>query len=101
MNRWLKSSFNRKQPRAVRPATRQVKLGVEHLEDRLVPSGNPLNFLIGMANVDAKYASLGGSKGFLGAPTSAIQQAPDGAGVFQDYKNGDIYWTSYSGAHEM
>jgi hypothetical protein len=97
----LKSLFHRQHRRAFRPATRQITLGVENLEDRLVPSGNPLNFLIGSINVEAKYASLGGAQGFLGAPTSAIQQAPDGVGVFQDYKNGDIYWTSYSGAHEM
>jgi hypothetical protein len=49
----------------------------------------------------AKYASLGGTNSFLGAPTSSIQTTPDGVGEFQDYQNGVIYYSPFSGAHEV
>lgn len=48
--------------------------------------------------IDAKYASLGGSAGFMGAPTSATTKSADGVGYYRHYQGGSIFYTSATGA---
>ncbi|HEX2057471.1 MAG TPA: galactose oxidase-like domain-containing protein [Actinomycetota bacterium] len=54
-----------------------------------------------MTAIDDKYASLGGSSGFLGNPVSPEQATPDGAGRFRHYQGGSIYWHPATAAHEV
>lgn len=49
--------------------------------------------------IDAKYASLGGSRGVLGLPTTAEHKLWGGA--YRAYQVGSIYWTASTGAHEI
>ncbi len=51
--------------------------------------------------INARYAALGGAAGVLGAATGAVQVCPDRVGYYQHYKNGSIYWSPGSGAHEV
>jgi CubicO group peptidase (beta-lactamase class C family) len=51
--------------------------------------------------IGEKYAQLGGASGFLGAATSAETVCPDQTGHFRLYKNGSIYWTPATDAHEV
>lgn len=51
--------------------------------------------------IDKKYALLGGSGSFLGAPLGAEQATTDKKGFYRKYQNGVIYWTQDTGAHEM
>jgi LGFP repeat len=51
--------------------------------------------------ISDKYASLGGTSGFLGAPTGPESEAPDGSGRLRHYQNGDIYWSPETAAHEV
>lgn len=60
---------------------------------------NPREFATLMIN--ARYQTLGGSKGFLGAATTAVTACPDGIGYFRHHKNGSIYWSPSTGAHEV
>lgn len=53
------------------------------------------------AMIKAKYAALGGAKGFLGAAKSVITACPDGVGSFQHFAGGSIYWSPRTGAHEI
>lgn len=50
--------------------------------------------------IAAKYASLGGAAGWLGATTTPTTVCPDGVGYFHHYKGGSIYWHPATGAHE-
>jgi uncharacterized protein with LGFP repeats len=47
------------------------------------------------------YDQLGGPGGVLGFPTSDETVAPDGAGRFNDFTVGSIYWSLTTGAHEV
>jgi hypothetical protein len=51
-----------------------------------------------VAAIEAKYASLGGSAGFMGAPTSLTIKAADGVGYYSHYQGGSIFYTSATGA---
>jgi hypothetical protein len=51
--------------------------------------------------IDDKYAALGGSRGFLGAPAAEERTTPDGAGRYRHYRSGSIYWSPGTGAHEV
>src|SRR5436309_77373 len=51
--------------------------------------------------ISEKYAGLGGSSGFLGAPTSEERPTADGIGRYRDYQGGSIYWTPQTCAHEI
>ncbi len=51
------------------------------------------------AAIDTKYASLGGSSGFLGEPTDS--EAAASSGRFRSYQGGSIYWSMPTGAHEV
>ena len=54
-----------------------------------------------MSDIDVKYAQLGGAAGFLGAPTTAENTAPDGVGRYRHYQGGSVYWSPATGAHEV
>ena len=54
-----------------------------------------------MSDIDTKYAALGGSGGWLGAPTTAEQVCPDGIGHYRHYQHGSIYWSPATHAHEV
>jgi hypothetical protein len=51
--------------------------------------------------IDVKYASLGGSAGFLGAASGTEKTSADGTGTFRNYANGSIYFHTATGAHEV
>jgi hypothetical protein len=53
------------------------------------------------SQIDDKYASLGGSGGFLGMPLTAELTAPDRVGHYRHYRGGSIYWHPQTGAHEV
>jgi M6 family metalloprotease-like protein len=53
------------------------------------------------AAIAYKYATLGGASGFLGSATSAVTPVGDGAGYYQKFQNGAIYWTQATSAHEV
>ena len=48
-----------------------------------------------------KYAALGGSAGFLGPVVAAEKANSDKRGRVARYRNGNIYWTSSTGAREV
>ena len=54
-----------------------------------------------MSDIDVKYAALGGPGGWLGTATTEELIAPDGIGHYRHYRNGSIYWSPSSGAHEV
>jgi hypothetical protein len=49
----------------------------------------------------AEYAALGAEGGFLGYPVTDERPTPDGAGRYNHFQNGSIYWSYASGAHEV
>ena len=51
--------------------------------------------------ISRKYAQMGGSRGVLGAPVQGEHGLPDGRGRRARYANGNIYWTSATGAREV
>ncbi len=51
--------------------------------------------------VERRHCELGGSSGFLGAPTTGVLPTPDRIGRFQYYTGGSIYWTAATGAREV
>ena len=52
-------------------------------------------------SIAAHYAELGGPAGLLGYPTTDETTTPDGAGRFNHFTGGSIYWTPATGAHEV
>jgi uncharacterized protein with LGFP repeats len=52
-----------------------------------------------MSTIEDKYAALGGTRGFLGQPTTPEQGLPDRRGRHRDYQHGVIYWSPETGAH--
>ena len=54
-----------------------------------------------MSAISQKYNELGGSKSFLGKPTTPERQAPDGVGRYRHYQHGSIYFHPNTGAHEV
>ncbi len=48
-----------------------------------------------------EYAALGGSSGLLGGLVQAEKAASDHRGRYAVYRNGRIYWTPTTGAHEV
>jgi hypothetical protein len=51
--------------------------------------------------IEQKWAQLGWEQGFLGFPTTDETTAPDGAGRYNHFRGGSIYWTPQTGAHEV
>ncbi|MBX7097260.1 MAG: hypothetical protein K1X89_06095 [Myxococcaceae bacterium] len=47
------------------------------------------------------YALLGGCGSFLGAPTTDELGTPDGRGRYNHFQGGSIYFTFFTGAHEV
>src|ERR1044071_2602446 len=51
--------------------------------------------------IGEKWQSLGGAGGILGAPTTSETGTSDGAGRYNHFAKGSIYWTPKTGAHEV
>jgi M6 family metalloprotease-like protein len=51
--------------------------------------------------IHQKWASLGWERSFLGYPTTDESSAPGGAGRYNNFQGGSIYWASATGAHEI
>jgi hypothetical protein len=51
--------------------------------------------------IRAKYLELGAEASFLGYPTTDETATPDGAGRFNHFQAGSIYWTARTWAHEV
>jgi uncharacterized protein with LGFP repeats len=51
--------------------------------------------------IRAEYQALGGPSGFLGYPITDEIGTPDGVGRFNHFQYGSIYWTAWTGAHEV
>lgn len=51
--------------------------------------------------IRVKWAQLGGTRSFLGYPTTDETGTPDGRGRFNLFENGSIYWTPEFGAFEV
>jgi uncharacterized protein with LGFP repeats len=51
--------------------------------------------------IGKKWQSLGGERGFLGAPLNDETGTPDGVGRYNHFQYGSIYWTPQTGAHEV
>ena len=51
--------------------------------------------------IGKKWQELGGSRSFLGNPTTDETGTPDGVGRFNHFEGGSIYWTPQTGAHEV
>jgi len=51
--------------------------------------------------IRAKYAALGWEKSFLGYPLTNETTTPDGYGRYNHFQGGSIYWSPYTGAHEV
>jgi hypothetical protein len=66
---------------------------LEALENRLVPSVTPQ----AIAAINADYAA----NPFLGTAVTKYLDTPDHVGAYRDYQNGSIYYSPYSGAHEV
>jgi len=52
-------------------------------------------------DIAIKWQSLGGQKGFLGAPLTNETAAPDGVGRYNHFEHGSIYWRPNSKAFEI
>lgn len=51
--------------------------------------------------INLEYTNLGGASGFLGSPTTAVSNCPDGEGFYRHFNGGSIYWHPAVGAHEV
>ena len=55
----------------------------------------------GAGAIQVRHNELGGSAGWLGAPTTGFQCGLRDYGCFQGYQNGSIYWTPATGARPV
>ncbi len=51
--------------------------------------------------INNKHDSIGGDTGLLGIAVEELKATPNSTGFFQRYKNGMIYWSSSTDAHEI
>ncbi len=51
--------------------------------------------------IDQKAQAFGGSDGFLGPIVSDTKTTADGVGRYREYRNGSVYWSPNTGAHEV
>jgi hypothetical protein len=51
--------------------------------------------------IDERYATLGGCNGFLGPALTNEMTTPDGAGRYNVFQHGSIYWSPSTGAFEV
>lgn len=56
---------------------------------------------MGTSAIARKYASLGGAKGILGPVVTPEKANSDKRGRTARYRNGNIYWSPTTGAHEV
>ncbi|GAB3268518.1 hypothetical protein GCM10027586_20710 [Kineococcus gypseus] len=59
----------------------------------------PLEPVVG--EIGVRHAALGGSAGLLGAPLTPELRTPNGRGAYVLFERGAIYWTPWTGAHEV
>ncbi|MFE8597940.1 N-acetylmuramoyl-L-alanine amidase [Archangium violaceum] len=52
-------------------------------------------------DIREKWKQLGWERSDLGYPTTGEQKTPDGAGRYNHFQNGSIYWTQATGAREV
>jgi uncharacterized protein with LGFP repeats len=87
-----------------RETGRDTTITFEPLENRQMMSATPALQIAAPMAVDpiqAKYAALGGSTGFLGAATSNELPTPYGGGLYQLFKGGSIFYSPSTGAHDL
>nr|MBA3281144.1 twin-arginine translocation signal domain-containing protein [Acidimicrobiia bacterium] len=70
-------------------------------DNRTVEHGAPCLAVNCGTPISEKYAALGGTSSVLGAPTGEEEAIGDGRGRRRRYQNGNIYWTSATGAREV
>jgi len=70
-------------------------------DNRTVNHGAPCLTTDCGSPIAKKYASLGGSAGLLGVPTAPEKANTDRRGRSAYYRNGNIYWSATTGAHEV
>jgi uncharacterized protein with LGFP repeats len=51
--------------------------------------------------IRAEWGHLGFECGFIGLPITDETVTPDGVGRFNGFQGGSIYWTAWTGAHEV
>ncbi|WP_459645555.1 LGFP repeat-containing protein [Kineococcus sp. NUM-3379] len=51
--------------------------------------------------IGVKHTALGGPGSFLGEQVTPERSTPGGAGVFQHFDGGSVYWSRATGAHEV
>jgi uncharacterized protein with LGFP repeats len=84
--------------------TGRATITFELLENRQMMSATPAlqpAAPMAMTPIQAKYAKLGGSTGFLGAATSNETPTPYGGGAYQLFKGGSIFYSPSTGAHDL
>jgi uncharacterized protein with LGFP repeats len=54
-----------------------------------------------VGDIHGKWSALGWEKSNLGYPTTDELKTPDGAGRYNHFQGGSIYWTQATGAHEV
>jgi uncharacterized protein with LGFP repeats len=54
-----------------------------------------------VGEIDKRYQAFGGCGGFLGPALTDETRTPDGAGRYNVFRNGSIYWSPTSGAFEV
>ena len=59
------------------------------------------NSSLALKTINVEYSNLGGNKSLLGDPLSKVLASVDGVGYYQEFENGAIYWTPFTGAHEV
>ncbi|NAZ88554.1 LGFP repeat-containing protein, partial [Kineococcus indalonis] len=52
-------------------------------------------------DIGVKYDQLGGEGGLLGAPVTGEIRTPNERGAYVAFRRGSIYWSPWSGAHEV
>ncbi len=50
--------------------------------------------------IEASWQSLGWEAGFLGLPVTDETETPNGAGRYNHFQGGSVYWSPANGAHE-
>ena len=51
--------------------------------------------------IRAYYDAVGGSRGFLGFPTTDETPTPEGIGAYNDFTGGSVYWSPSTGVHAV
>src|SRR5256885_724256 len=100
----VKLSKRTMRARPTKRDTGRAAIAFEPLENRQMMSATAALQVAAPMAVDpiqAKYAALGGSTGFLGAATSNEMPTPYGGGTYQLFKGGSIFYSPTTGAHDL